>query len=50
MFAVVSLVIGAACDEIALNGGAFGRELFEQSMKSVHARINQVTHYDEIIL
>lgn len=36
--------------EIALNGEAFGSELFEQSMKSVYAKIDKVTNYDAVKL
>lgn len=35
-------------NEIALNGEALGGELFEQSMKSVHSKIDQATNYDKI--
>ena len=35
-------------NEIALNGEAFGGELFEQSVKSVHSKIDQITREEEI--
>jgi FMN-dependent NADH-azoreductase len=36
--------------EITLNGEAFGAELFEQSMKSVHSKIEEATNYSDIRL
>ncbi|WP_316779013.1 FMN-dependent NADH-azoreductase [Pedobacter antarcticus] len=34
--------------EIALNGEAFGGELFEQSMKNVHLKIDEITTYSDV--
>ena len=35
--------------EVALNGEAFGGEKFEESIKSVHFKIAQMTKNEEII-